>query len=224
MGDAARRRTATRSIVAVAGPDKLVLRGPRLPRGHGGHHTDEFEMSEGDEVTFSTTWVRSWRDIPEPLGFDERIEATTDAQREWSARSPDDVPHADMVRRSLLTLLLMTHEETGGIVAAPTTSLPEDFGGERNWDYRFCWLRDAALTLESLLGAGYDRGGVPLAPLAAARRGRATRRTCRSCTPSTAAASCPSARCRTCPATPTAGPSASATAPSRSGRTTSSAR
>ena len=112
-------------------------------------------MTEGDEVTFSTTWVRSWRDIPEPLGFDERIDATTDAQREWSARSPDDVPHADMVRRSLLTLLLMTHEETGGIVAAPTTSLPEDFGGERNWDYRYCWLRDAALTLESLLGAGY---------------------------------------------------------------------
>ena len=112
-------------------------------------------MTAGDEVTFSTTWVRSWRDIPEPLGFDERIAATTDAQRDWSARSPDDVPHADMVRRSLLTLLLMTHEETGGIVAAPTTSLPEDFGGERNWDYRYCWLRDAALTLESLLGAGF---------------------------------------------------------------------
>ncbi|MCF6379353.1 glycoside hydrolase family 15 protein [Nocardioides KLBMP 9356] len=142
-------------IVAVAGPDKIVLRGPRLPRAHDGHHSDEFELSAGEEVTFSTTWVRSWRDVPEPLGFDERIAATTDAQREWSARSPDDVPHADMVRRSLLTLLLMTHEETGGIVAAPTTSLPEDFGGERNWDYRFCWLRDAALTLESLLGAGY---------------------------------------------------------------------
>ncbi len=143
-------------VVAVAGPDMLILRGPRLPHGEGGHHTDEFDMSAGDDVTYSTTWVRSWREIPEPLGFDERIEATIDAQRDWSARSPDDVPHADMVRRSLLTLLLMTHEETGGIVAAPTTSLPEDFGGERNWDYRFCWLRDAALTLESLLGAGYD--------------------------------------------------------------------
>lgn len=143
-------------VVAVAGPDKLVLRGPRLPLGHDGHHSDEFDMSEGDELTFSTTWVRSWRDVPEPLGLGERIEATTDRQRAWSERSPNDVPHADLVRRSLLTLLLMTHEETGGIVAAPTTSLPEDFGGERNWDYRFCWLRDAALTLESLLGAGYD--------------------------------------------------------------------
>lgn len=143
-------------VVAVAGPDKLVLRGPRLPLGHDGHHSDEFDMSEGDELTFSTTWVRSWLDVPEPLALGERIEATTDRQRAWSERSPNDVPHADLVRRSLLTLLLMTHEETGGIVAAPTTSLPEDFGGERNWDYRFCWLRDAALTLESLLGAGYD--------------------------------------------------------------------
>ena len=143
-------------VVAVAGPDKFVLRGPRLPRGHEGHHSDEFEMSEGEELTFSTTWVRSWHDVPEPKEFDERIEATTASQRAWSARTPVDVPHADLVQRSLLTLLLMTHAETGGIVAAPTTSLPEDFGGERNWDYRFCWLRDAALTLESLLGAGFD--------------------------------------------------------------------
>ena len=65
------------------------------------------------------------------------------------------MPHVDVVRRSLLTLRLMTHEQTGGIVAAPTTSLPEDFGGERNWDYRYCWLRDAALTIESLIDAGY---------------------------------------------------------------------
>ena len=154
----ATRETAHGSdvIVAVAGPDKLVLRGPRLPKGHRGHHTDEFTMSADDEMTFSMTWVHSWHDVPEPLGFGERISATTDMQRAWSARSPQDVPHADMVRRSLVTLLLMTHAETGGIVAAPTTSLPEDFGGERNWDYRYCWLRDAALTLESLLGAGYE--------------------------------------------------------------------
>ena len=144
-------------VVAVAGPDKLVLRGTHLPEGHEGHHTDEFEMTEGEEATFSTTWVKSWRDVPEPLHFDERIDATTERQRRWSAQCPGDLPQADLVRRSLLTLLLMTHAETGGIVAAPTTSLPEDFGGERNWDYRFCWLRDAALTLESLLGAGYEK-------------------------------------------------------------------
>ena len=143
-------------VVAIAGPDKLVLRGPRLPPGRLGRHSDEFEMTTGDEATFSMTWVSSWNDIPAPLGMTDRVAATTRLQREWSRRSPGDVPHPDLVRRSLLTLLLMTHAETGGIVAAPTTSLPEDFGGQRNWDYRYCWLRDAALTLESLLGAGYD--------------------------------------------------------------------
>ena len=66
----------------------------------------------------------------------------------------------------------MTHEQTGGIVAAPTTSLPEDFGGERNWDYRYCWLRDAALTIEALIDAGLHRRGEVLAALAAARRRR----------------------------------------------------
>lgn len=142
-------------IVAVAGPDKLMLHGPRLPHAADGHHVDEFELAAGNEMTFSTTWVRSWRDLPEPLPFDDRIEATRVEHEAWASRCRQDVPHADLVRRSLLTLRLLTHQETGGIVAAPTTSLPEDFGGERNWDYRFCWLRDAALTLESLLAAGY---------------------------------------------------------------------
>ena len=143
-------------IVAVAGPDKLMLRGPRLPIAADGRHQDEFDVTEGDELTFSTTWVRSWRALPERLPFDERIEATRREHDEWVGQCTVDLPHADLVQRSLATLRLMTHEETGGIVAAPTTSLPEDFGGERNWDYRFCWLRDAALTLESLLGAGFQ--------------------------------------------------------------------
>ena len=142
-------------VVAVAGPNKFMLRGPRLPHGKEGHHRDEFDIAQGEEMTFSTTWVESWRELPTPLGSDECIATTHDRHVDWTRRAPTDVPHADLVRRSLLTLRLMTHEETGGIVAAPTTSLPEDFGGERNWDYRFCWLRDAALTLESLLGAGY---------------------------------------------------------------------
>ncbi|WP_107704786.1 glycoside hydrolase family 15 protein [Nocardioides allogilvus] len=142
-------------IVATAGPDKLMLRGPRLPHANDGRHDDEFDVSAGEEMTFSTTWVRSWRDLPEPLPFDDRIEATRAEHEQWALHCVEDIPHAQLVRRSLLTLRLLTHAETGGIVAAPTTSLPEDFGGERNWDYRFCWLRDAALTLESLLAAGY---------------------------------------------------------------------
>ena len=94
------------------------------------------------------TWFPSYAE-PTDLGIsDDRIEATVEEDEAWAAQCIADVPHRDVVLRSLLTLRLMTDEVTGGIVAAPTTSLPEDFGGERNWDYRYCWLRDAALTLE----------------------------------------------------------------------------
>ena len=143
------------TITAVAGPDKVILRGPRLPVASDGHHRDEFDVHEGDVLVFSTTWVRSWRETPPRIGYDDRIEATRLDGEQWAATCVTDVPHREMVVRSLLTLRLLSHDETGGIVAAPTTSLPEDFGGERNWDYRFCWLRDASLTLESLLAAGF---------------------------------------------------------------------
>ena len=146
------------AITAVAGPDKLVLRGPRLPIGDKHRHVDEFDVAAGESLTFSMTWVPSYERTPP--NADAPILATIADDREWAARCHDDVPHVDVVRRSLLTLRLMTHEQTGGIVASPTTSLPEDFGGERNWDYRYCWLRDAALTIESLIDAGYiDEAG-----------------------------------------------------------------
>ncbi len=142
-------------ITAVAGPDQLVLRGPRLPRADAYRHTDEFDVEAGDELTFSTTWVPSSDPPPGRDRMRKRVKATIKAEREWlESCDLSNVPHRDVVARSLLTLRLLTHERTGGIVAAPTTSLPEDFGGERNWDYRYCWLRDAALTLESLIGAG----------------------------------------------------------------------
>ncbi|QBR91446.1 glycoside hydrolase family 15 protein [Nocardioides euryhalodurans] len=150
-----RRLAGVEVIVAVAGPDQLMLRGPRLPHAVDGRHQDEFDVSEGEQLTFATTWHESWRGLPEPIGWDERIEATRVEQEEWASLCSDDLPYADHVIRSLVTLRMMTLVETGGIVAAPTTSLPEDFGGERNWDYRYCWLRDAALTLESLLAAGF---------------------------------------------------------------------
>ena len=142
-------------IMATTGPDRLVLRGSRLPRAIDHRHADEFTVDEGDVLGFSTTWFPSHIEVPAGLSHDDRIAHTIELAEQWSAQCRVDVPHPDVVVRSLVTLRLLTHEQTGGIVAAPTTSLPEDFGGERNWDYRYCWLRDAALTLESLVTAGY---------------------------------------------------------------------
>ncbi|HET6152523.1 MAG TPA: glycoside hydrolase family 15 protein [Marmoricola sp.] len=142
----------TEVIVAVAGPDKVVLAGPRLPVADDGQHADEFEVSEGDVLDFTLTWVPSHRPAPGPADIDARIEATLDAQRSWLSTEPGEGRYAGAVQRSLLALLALTHEDTGGIVAAPTTSLPEDFGGARNWDYRYSWLRDAALTVEAMIG------------------------------------------------------------------------
>jgi GH15 family glucan-1,4-alpha-glucosidase len=153
-----RRRTidGERVITAIGGPDQLVLRGPRLPVARGGSHNDEFEVTEGDELVFSMSWFPSYAE-PTHLGAShDRIEDSVAEDEAWADECTiTHLPHHDVVLRSLLTLRLMTDEVTGGIVAAPTTSLPEDFGGERNWDYRYCWLRDAALTLGSLVEAGY---------------------------------------------------------------------
>ena len=111
-------------------------------------------MHEGDRLDFTLTWVPSYRGIPDAVHVDERLAHTLEEQQAWADACQYDGPWRREVVRSLVTLRGLTHVDTGGIVAAPTTSLPEDFGGERNWDYRYCWLRDAALTLESLLAAG----------------------------------------------------------------------
>jgi len=142
------------ALVAVAGPDKLVLAGPRIPPSVDGHHEETFEVQEGERLDFVLTWVPSYRDLPEPVDIDARLEHTLTEQQAWADACEYVGPWREQVVRSLVTLRGLTHVDTGGIVAAPTTSLPEDFGGERNWDYRYCWLRDAALTLESLLAAG----------------------------------------------------------------------
>jgi GH15 family glucan-1,4-alpha-glucosidase len=142
-------------ITAIGGPDQLVLRGPRLPVASDHSHNDEFDVSEGEELVFSMTWFPSYAEPSNLVVSQDDIEASIAEDERWAAQATTDVPHADAVRRSLLTLRLMTDEVTGGVVAAPTTSLPEDFGGERNWDYRYCWLRDAALTLTALVRAGY---------------------------------------------------------------------
>ena len=141
-------------IIATAGPDKLVLCGPRLPDAVDGHHEDEFEVRQGETVDFATLWIPSHHHLEEVPDYGDALERTLDEQRSWAAGIDYDGPWREAVVRSLVTLRSLTHAETGGIVAAPTTSLPEDFGGERNWDYRYCWLRDASLTLQALMACG----------------------------------------------------------------------
>jgi GH15 family glucan-1,4-alpha-glucosidase len=143
------------AVRAIAGPDSLVLRGDRLPHAVGHRHRDEFELRAGESVELVCTWVRSWDPIPSPLPVQDRLAATATTWSAWANGCRYDGSYRDKVVRSLLVLGLLTDSETGGIVAAATTSLPEELGGERNWDYRYCWLRDAALTIQALLEYGF---------------------------------------------------------------------
>jgi glucoamylase len=146
-------------VLAVAGPDAVVLRGDVLPEpDHRGidraHHT-YFTVRAGETVDLSMTWFSSYLPMPHAHDVGRGLEETTEFWTEWCARTTYDGPYIEAVQRSLVTLKAMTYGPTGGIVAAPTMSLPEQIGGERNWDYRYCWLRDATLVLNALLGAGY---------------------------------------------------------------------
>lgn len=143
-------------IVAVAGADALVLRGDQLPRAVDHKHGGKFTVEAGETVSQELSWFASHRKIPAAVDVVAALETTCAYWTQWAANYEQVGEYAPMVARSLLVLRALTHEETGGIVAAPTTSLPEDFGGSRNWDYRYCWLRDAALTLEAMLTHGYE--------------------------------------------------------------------
>ncbi|MFD4422608.1 glycoside hydrolase family 15 protein [Agromyces sp. NPDC058484] len=141
-------------LLAVAGPDALVVRGPRLaPHDH--RHLGEFTVAAGETVDVQLTWYPAHRPVPDPRDVDDAIASTERWWRSWARSCAAPGAYDEAVRRSLLVLRMLTHEETGGIVAAATTSLPEEFGGARNWDYRYVWLRDAALTLEALIHHGY---------------------------------------------------------------------
>tara|TARA_Y100000817_G_scaffold161866_1_gene126472 strand:- start:39 stop:1850 length:1812 start_codon:yes stop_codon:yes gene_type:complete len=143
------------ALLAVAGPDALVIRGPELrPDDHV--HRSNFEVSAGEVVDIVLTWHPAHREPPPALNVDDQLEATEEWWRDWAERCAVSGPYERAVRRSLLVLRALTHEDTGGIVAAATTSLPEQLGGVRNWDYRYVWLRDAALTLEALMLHGYE--------------------------------------------------------------------
>ncbi|MFG2130067.1 glycoside hydrolase family 15 protein [Streptomyces sp. NPDC048751] len=144
--------------VAVAGPDAVWLRSEPPVRTWGadfGTHS-EFTLAEGEKVAFVLTWHPSHEPRPPLVEPHEALRHSVEDWQAWAARCRYDGPHRDTVVRSLITLKALTYAPTGGIVAAPTTSLPEELGGVRNWDYRFCWLRDATLSLGALLAAGYQ--------------------------------------------------------------------
>jgi GH15 family glucan-1,4-alpha-glucosidase len=143
-------------LEAIAGPDLLRLATPVRTHGEGLSTVAEFEVGAGERVPFVLTWSPSHLPRPSPVDAEKAIVETTDDWRAWASRCTYEGPHAKLVKRSLLTLKALTYAPTGGIAAAATTSLPERLGGVRNWDYRFCWLRDATFTLYSLLSAGYS--------------------------------------------------------------------
>ncbi|MBG6183483.1 GH15 family glucan-1,4-alpha-glucosidase [Arthrobacter sp. CAN_A214] len=140
-------------LLGIAGPDALMLRSPRLTAADH-RHLGAFPVEAGQVVDLELVWYPSHRPSPSALDVDEALDETITYWKSWAASYDDGGTYGPAVLRSLLVLRALTHEDTGGIVAAPTTSLPEEFGGARNWDYRFCWLRDAALTLEAMMTHG----------------------------------------------------------------------
>jgi GH15 family glucan-1,4-alpha-glucosidase len=144
------------TLRAVAGPDMVVLRTPALLRGQNMRTVGEFAVAAGETVPFVLSFGPSHALPPEPIDPRSALDATEGFWTEWSKKCRPSGHCTDAVMRSLITLKALTYWPTGGLVAAPTTSLPEHLGGTRNWDYRFCWLRDATLTLLALMDAGFS--------------------------------------------------------------------
>jgi GH15 family glucan-1,4-alpha-glucosidase len=142
---------------AIAGPDLVVLRTPVAVRGRHFTTVAEFTVTAGDTTPFVLSYGASWHRDPPPLDVRTALETTEQFWKKWieRQRGGTDSPYAALTRRSLITLKALTYAPSGGLVAAPTTSLPEQLGGQRNWDYRYCWVRDATLTLLALMNAGY---------------------------------------------------------------------
>jgi len=150
------KRTEDRSaLLAICGPDMTVLRTPVETRGENLTTVAEFDVAAGDTVPFVLTYGPSHLAVPKAIDPQQALADTEAFWSDWSRRCTYQGDHRDLVLRSLITLKALTFDPTGGIVAAPTTSLPEKLGGGRNWDYRFCWLRDATFTLLALMNSGY---------------------------------------------------------------------
>jgi GH15 family glucan-1,4-alpha-glucosidase len=143
------------TLRGIAGPDMAILRTPAQMRGENFKTVGEFTVAPGEEVPFILAFARSHQDVPEPVDVWECLKVTENFWSKWAARNKIEGPWSEAVTRSLIVLKSLTYAPTGGMAAAPTTSLPEFIGGPRNWDYRYCWLRDATLTLLALMNAGY---------------------------------------------------------------------
>jgi GH15 family glucan-1,4-alpha-glucosidase len=143
--------------IAIAGPDALCFRTPARTRGENMRTISTFTVEKGERVPFVLTWYPSHGGIPERIDPEQALSDTEEFWDDWSSRCCAKLPEEwrDLMQRSLIVLKALTYAPSGGIVAAPTTSLPERLGGVRNWDYRYCWLRDATLTLLALLQADY---------------------------------------------------------------------
>jgi len=139
----------------IAGPDRLVLDTIVPLRGEDMRTIGEFDVAAGQDVTFTLSWTLSYHTDPEPLPAASALTQVEQFWARWSSTFKPQSEWSDAVLRSLLTLKGLSHWETGGIVAAATTSLPEKIGGSRNWDYRYCWLRDATFTLFALMESGF---------------------------------------------------------------------
>jgi GH15 family glucan-1,4-alpha-glucosidase len=148
-------RRVDRARVAIAGPDALCFRTPAKVRGQDRMTLSEFTLDEGQRIPFVLTWFPSHEPPPEEVDPEQALNDTEAYWLEWAEACRHTGDYHEELHQSLLVLKALTYEPTGGIVAAPTTSLPEQLGGVRNWDYRFCWLRDATLTLLAMLHAGY---------------------------------------------------------------------
>ena len=144
-----------RELLATAGPLKLVFRTSARSVGRNMRTLSHFKLGPGERVAFTLQCVDSVAEIPPPCDADAALERTRKFWTGWASRCRDALPWYAQVQRSLLTLKALIFEKTGGVIAAPTTSLPEHIGGVRNWDYRYCWLRDSSLTLQALMTAGY---------------------------------------------------------------------
>lgn len=153
-------------IRAIAGPNMVVLRSqcmrgkPAEIRGEDLKTVSDFTVRAGDRICFTLTYASSIEDVPEEVPVERALQDTRDYWCAWSDRSVYRGPYVEVVHRSLLTLKALTYRPTGGVVAAVTAGLPEGIGGERNWDYRYCWLRDTSFTLMVFLGAGYTEEAV----------------------------------------------------------------